>query len=150
MIIANYVFEHQSQPVLFLEKMRTVLRPTGKMILEVPNLFAPDWALPPLDQFFRTVHLLTFSWDAIFRFKRAADYRIVSLDWDAVHSIMVAAEPVSGREMVAKEKVYSVIKVKCYFALWKMYARVSDIPGLGWVSFVFSGVTYRYIRMQKE
>ena len=149
MIIASHVLEHQSQPVLFLEKMRTVLRLTGKVVLEVPDLFAPYWALPALDQFFRTVHLLTFSRHAIFRLMRAAGYRIVSLDWDAVHSIRAVAEPISGREMVPK-KVHSVIKVKFYFALWKMYSRISEIPGLGWVSFVFSGVAYWYIRMQKK
>ena len=146
MIIASHGLEHQSQPVLFLEKMRTVLRLTGKVVLEVPDLFAPYWAPPPLDQFFRTVHLLTFSRHAIFRLMRAAGYSIVPLGWGAVHSIRVVAEPIAGREMVAKEKLYSVIKAKFYFALWKMYALVSDTPCLGRVSFVFSGVAYRYIR----
>ena len=126
--------------------MRTVLRPTSKMILEVPDPFAPYWSLPPLDQVFRTVHLLTFSRHAIFRLMRAADYSIVPLDWDAIHSIRALAEPIAGREMVAKEKLYSVIKAKFYFELWKMYALVSDTPCLGRVSFVFSGVAYRYIR----
>ena len=130
--------------------MRTVLRPTGKVVLEVPDLFAPYWALPRLDQFFRTVHLLTFSRHSIFRLMSAAGYGVVSLDCDAVHSIRVVAEPIAGREMVPKDNLHSLIKVKCYFALWKIYSRISDISGLGWVSFVFSRVAYRCMRMQKE
>jgi len=150
LIIANHVLEHQSQPVVFLEQMRTVLRPTGKVVLEVPDLFAPYWALPRLDQFFRTVHLLTFSRHSIFRLMSAAGYGVVSLDCDAVHSIRVVAEPISGREMIPKGNSHSLIKVKCYFSLWKSYSRISDISGLGWVSFVFSRVVYRCMRMQKE
>lgn len=150
LVIANHVLEHQSQPVLFLKKIRTVLRPTGKVVLEVPDLFAPYWALPMLDQYFRTVHLLTFSRHSICRLMEVAGYKVVTLDCDAVHSIRVVAEPMSGRDISQKQNVHSVKKVKCYFVLWKLYSRISDIPGLRWVSCMFSRVAYRCMRMQQE
>jgi 2-polyprenyl-3-methyl-5-hydroxy-6-metoxy-1,4-benzoquinol methylase len=146
MVIANHVLEHMQSPRDFLALVKHVLSPNGNLVLEVPNTFAPFWALPSLEKYFRTVHLSNYSRRPLERLLNNAGFQCKSWNTAAVHSISVVAisvqKPVENQEYRPR-----TTKIRVYFFLWKVYGFLLKTAGLHMFAHAFSRIIARLFRL---
>lgn len=65
-IFCRHTLEHVDNPLLFLKKIRSLLKESGLLYLEVPNILKPSGGFS-LDKFLYDEHLQTFSTFSLYR-----------------------------------------------------------------------------------
>jgi 2-polyprenyl-3-methyl-5-hydroxy-6-metoxy-1,4-benzoquinol methylase len=76
LIALRFVFEHLRDPAAMLRDLRTLLKPTGVVFIEVPDLAHP---FVGLDDFFSFGHTFTFSRETLQQAAEQCGYRVVAL-----------------------------------------------------------------------
>jgi SAM-dependent methyltransferase len=70
-----HVLEHVQDPLAALLKMRELLAPEGKLVLEVPNVLQPYGLLE--ENFFQNVHLVSYSPNTLAALVRRAGFEVL-------------------------------------------------------------------------
>ena len=76
LVTLRFVFEHLRDPSAMLRDLRTLLKPTGAIFIEVPDLAHP---FVGLDDFFSFGHTFTFSRETLQQAAERSGYRVVAL-----------------------------------------------------------------------
>ncbi len=76
LIALRFVFEHLREPAVMLRDLRTLLKPTGAVFIEVPDLAHP---FVGLDDFFSFGHTFTFSRETLQQAAEQCGYRVIEL-----------------------------------------------------------------------
>ena len=149
-VIAHHVLEHQSEPGKFLQSIRTMLKPEGVMIIEVPNLMAPFWSLPVLSRFLRTVHLVNYHYSALRLLLETHGFSIILQDAEAVHSIGIVGIPsLASKPRVPDASFSKIVKrlgIYVYFFCWRGYSFLYRFPILKPLSYHYSRLINRCAR----
>ncbi len=146
-VIAHHVLEHQSEPGKFLDSIRTILKPEGVVVIEVPNLMAPFWSLPVLNRFLRTVHLVNYHYSALRLLLETHGFGIILHDTEAVHSIGVVGKlSIVSTSRVPDARFPKIAKrlgIYLYFFCWRGYSFLYRFPILKPLSYHYSRLINR-------
>ena len=82
------VLEHMHAPLETLVRIRALLKPTGRLVVEVPNLSQPYGALE--ENFFQLPHLYNFNLNTLTAFFRRAGLHV--LGWRSDQALTIAGE----------------------------------------------------------
>lgn len=84
-----HVLEHVHEPLAALLKLRSLLRPDGSLLIEVPNVYQPYGLLE--ENFFQNVHLVSYSPNTLPALLRRAGFEVTRVIDDG--SLFVVARP---------------------------------------------------------
>jgi SAM-dependent methyltransferase len=88
-----HVLEHLPDPVGVLWKLRSFLKPDGRLVIEVPDVLQPYGGL---GYFFQYPHLFSFSANSLIGLLRRARMRPIGMAYDG--TLLIAATPEGARE----------------------------------------------------
>lgn len=90
-----HVLEHLHDPLAALIRMRSWLKPGGRMVIEVPNVYQPYGLLQ--DNFFQNAHLTNFSESTLRVLLQRAGYSTLrSVDTTALFAVAIPDESVNA------------------------------------------------------
>jgi SAM-dependent methyltransferase len=99
-VVMQHSLEHMPDPIGMLRDIRKLMRPTGALLIEVPDVLDPYGPLG--GWYWQHVHLYDFSADTLTRSLAAAGFRVRELAHDH-HALMVVAEPSRAAVKVSTE-----------------------------------------------
>lgn len=90
-VTSFHVIEHVPDPAAFLARLRTLVRPGGRLVLETPDVESP---FPRGRRRFHRAHLHFFSLDTLIRCAAAAGWKTLEWgrSWDGGNLFLVAEE----------------------------------------------------------
>ena len=90
LVVMNHVLEHTTSPTEVFRKLHKLLKPQGRLVVEVPNIEAPG---SRLSHFFHRAHHFSFSPRTLQRLAQTAGFKvrkIEALDGDLPHTRLFA------------------------------------------------------------
>jgi 2-polyprenyl-3-methyl-5-hydroxy-6-metoxy-1,4-benzoquinol methylase len=131
LVTMMHVLEHLSDPVAYLQNLRTkFLDPDGWLLLEVPNLYAHDC--------FEVAHLLSFSAHTMSQVVQKAGYRIIQLQAHGQPRsqliplyLTLLAQPDNSQQYLLKPDHFVLLKRKLGFLRRRLAERL--FPERAWI-----------------
>jgi len=107
-IYSYHVFEHISDPNAFLEKVKNILEPNGKLLLALPNTLNPE---QPSERLFHIDHCFYYTPQTIELMLKKHGFNIIKL-WECVVDMKIACEIREGDEKILYENSGEQKKIK--------------------------------------